>query len=119
MIRMLGFATVAAASMLLSGCGVLGASAGPSPTEGTAGVVSIAVGDCINRPADDSSGLVVTKIDCAKPHDQEAFSSITMPDGDYPGDAAVKSAANDGCVAAFQDFVGLSFDKSNLSLTAF
>jgi len=127
--RALTVTAIAAAGILLSGCSILNAVSGgggvpvdTNPSDGTTGdAFSVTVGDCINQPAQDAQGNItkVTKIDCAKPHDQEIFKSIIMPDGKFPGDDAVDTAASDGCRPAFKDFVGIDYNDSKLSLTDF
>lgn len=117
---------LAAAALLLSGCSLLNQIANTTPRDpsGTAtaanddaDVFSIKVGDCLNDAT--ASGTVTTApiVPCAQPHDSEAFKSIVMKDGDYPGDDAVKSQADEGCAAAFADFVGISFDDSDLDIS--
>jgi Septum formation len=127
--RALAVTAITAASILLSGCSILNAVTGgggvpvdTNPSDGTTGdAFSVTVGDCIDQPTQDAEGNIseVTKIDCAKAHDQEIFKSIIMPASDFPGDDAVNTAASDGCRPAFQDFVGISYDDSKLALTDF
>jgi hypothetical protein len=127
--RALAVTAIAAAGILLSGCSILNAVTGgggvpidTNPSDGTTGdAFSVTVGDCIDQPTKDAEGNIseVTKVDCAKPHDQEIFKSIIMPDGDYPGEDGVQQAASDGCRPAFKDFVGLDYEDSTLSLTDF
>jgi hypothetical protein len=81
----------------------------------SADVFAVTVGDCTN---DDSmtSGEVATvaTVPCAEPHDNEAYSSGTLPDGDFPGSDAVAAAADEMCFAGFETFVGLDYDSSRL-----
>ena len=82
-----------------------------------ADVFALVVGDCTG---DITEGGVLTELDavpCADPHGAEAYASIDMDDGDFPGDEAVQTQADDGCVAEFEAFVGLPYDDSELLST--
>lgn len=124
--RVIAVTTIAAAGLLLSGCSLLNQitnttqrdpSGTPTAANDDADVFSIKVGDCLNDAT--ASGTVTTApiVPCSQPHDSEAYKSITMKDGDFPGQDAVKTQADEGCAAAFADFVGLSYDDSNLKIS--
>ncbi|PRX92558.1 septum formation family protein [Allonocardiopsis opalescens] len=116
------FAAVAA----LSGCAGLGGVTGaPEPERGDDGAIaesgdadvfSIAVGDCMN----DTTGTEVTEVPvvpCEEPHDNEVYASIMMEDGDYPGDEAVSTQADEGCTAEFETFIGVPYAESEIYLS--
>jgi hypothetical protein len=126
LVRIIAIATLAGAGFLLSGCSLLNqvtnttqrdASGTPTAENDNADVFSIKVGDCLNDAT--ASGTVTTApiVPCSKPHDSEAYKSIKMKDGAFPGKDAVKTQADEGCGAAFADFVGISFDDSNLQIS--
>lgn len=46
-------------------------------------------GDCLAEVPDSSRVLYVNTVGCDQPHKGEVFAVLTMPDGDFPGDAAV------------------------------
>lgn len=91
-----------------------GVTVGPSeaaPGEGD--ILSLPVGVCL----DDVPGGFISSAniaDCAVPHTYEVFGSFPLPEGAFPGDDAVASAAEQGCDAAFPAFVGIPFDQSAL-----
>jgi len=125
-VRLLAVAAIAAAGLLLSGCSILNqltnttardASGTPTAENDNADVFSIKVGDCLNDAT--ASGTVTTApiVPCSKPHDSEAYKSILMKDGDFPGEEAVKTQADQGCADAFPDFVGIPYDDSKLSIS--
>ena len=125
-VRLLAVASIAAAGLLLSGCSILNqltnttprdASGTPTAENDNADVFSIKVGDCLNDAT--ASGTVTTTpiVPCSKPHDSEAYKSILMKDGDFPGEEAVKTQADQGCADAFPDFVGIPYDDSKLSIS--
>jgi len=125
-VRMIAVTTIAAAGLLLSGCSLLNqitnttqrdASGTPTAENDNADVFSIKVGDCLNDAT--ASGTVTSApiVPCSKPHDSEAYKSILMKDGDFPGEEAVKTQADQGCGDAFPDFVGIAYDDSKLSIS--
>lgn len=76
------------------------------------------VGDCINDPAlspDDALGRTEV-VDCAAPHDMEVYHVFSLPDGAYPGDDEVTTTAENGCIEAFEDFVGVSYEESEFDI---
>ena len=124
--RLIAVTTIAAAGLLLSGCSLLNqvtnttqrdASGAPTAANTDADVFSIKVGDCLNDAT--ASGTVTTApiVPCSQPHDSEAYKSILMQDGDFPGEDAIKDQADQGCADAFPDFVGISYDDSNLKIS--
>jgi len=125
-VRMIAVATIAASGLLLSGCSLINqvtnttqrdASGTPTAENDNADVFSIEVGDCLNDAT--ATGTVTTApiVPCSKPHDSEAYKSIKMADGAFPGEDAVKSQADQGCADAFPDFVGMSYNDSNLKIS--
>ncbi len=124
--RVLALIAVAAAGFALTGCSIINnlthqtgrdASGTPTATNSAADVFSIKVGDCLNDA--DISGTTTTTpiVPCSTPHDSEAYKSIIMADGDYPGDDAVKQQSEDGCKAAFATFIGVAYDDSTLDVS--
>lgn len=124
--RILAVALVAASSLSLTGCSLLGqlgagsgrnASGTPTAVNSNADVFSLKVGDCLDDAS--SSGTVTTAptVPCGEPHDSEAYAAVTMKGTAFPGDAAVKDQANEGCAGAFPAFVGIAYDDSALSIS--
>ncbi len=115
-----------ALGLALSGCSALNNIIGGSndaPRDDDTGEVtedanidifSLKVGDCM--PATDASGAVqdTDVVTCDTPHADEVYYEFELPDGDFPGDTAIETAAGENCVPAFTDFVGLSYDESTL-----
>jgi hypothetical protein len=123
--RGLGALAVAAAAVALAGCsflpgggGTTGGDGGGGDGEGTdTSAFAIKVGDCINDA--DVSGEVETVpiVPCTEPHDSEAYASIIMDDGDFPGPDAVDTAAQDGCLGAYEGYVGTAYDSSKFEIS--
>ncbi len=116
--RALAAVILAAASATLAGCSLLGSSAAaptPSSTDGSStDVFKVKVGDCINNGTDQGQVTTVPAVDCAKPHDSEAYASIIMDAGTFPGSQAVTDKATAGCAAQFNTFVGIDYTLSKL-----
>ena len=81
----------------------------------TGNVFSLEVGECLDQP-DGLEVTNVTKRECDEPHDNEVFALIQVEGDDYPGEAAVESAAIEGCLGAFQPYVGRDFQTSRLDI---
>ena len=114
--RVLAALILGAASFTLAGCTNSADSDTPAATDPAtdAAVVTIAVGDCFNDADVEGQSTTVPTVDCAAPHDSEAFESIIMTDDDFPGADDVTSQAEAGCTAAFATFVGLDYGTSTL-----
>ncbi|MBM7505156.1 septum formation family protein [Agromyces aurantiacus] len=119
--------SVAAAAILaasLSGCSLIGdLLPAPQPqrddttqeiTEsGDADVFALRVGDCLEM-VEGEAVETVPVVPCSEPHTDEVYHDFQMPDGEFPGDEAVTAAAEEGCLAAFEPFVGVAYDASTL-----
>ena len=122
-VRALTVATIAAAAAVLSGCSLLGQVdnlTGDDPTTGDDDVFSIKVEECFNDDTPEGETVSeVQKVDCAEPHIWEAYKSIIIEDGDgsYPGEDVVIEKAQTDCKAAFEEYVGISYDDSTLYLS--
>ena len=104
---------LAIAGLVLSGLWVVGliavgvaaSMAAPSRDPVTGGVVDagkvsvndIQVGDCLAEVLGTGPVTSVEVVPCTEGHHGEAFATFTLPKTDYPGEAAVTSAAEDGC----------------------
>ncbi|WP_203138700.1 septum formation family protein [Microbacterium sp. JZ31] len=110
-------------ALTLGGCAAIGDLLGGGPdrdadtgefTEsGDVDVFDLQVGDCLNlgETGELSSAAVVP---CSEPHTEEIFHEFQMEDGDWPGEDAVEQAADEGCYAAFEAFVGTAYEDSTL-----
>jgi hypothetical protein len=66
-----------------------------------AAVFSLRPGDCINSGP---NGLAVTRLSCSTPHDAEVFATFTLS-GSWPGDAAARQEAGDGCASRLAGYL--------------
>lgn len=124
--RALALLAITAAAVALSGCTMIGqltnstprdASGAPTAANTNADVFSIKVGDCLDDAS--STGTVTTApiVPCNQPHDSEAYTSVQMKDGAFPGADAVTTQANETCAAAYPAFIGIPYDDSDLSIS--
>lgn len=112
-----------ALALVLAACGGQQAPAGDAASAApdvaspeSVDVFELAVGDCL---ADSSEGEVSesTKVDCATPHLTEVYHLFNLPEGDFPAPDVLASASQDGCLAAFEAYVGLDFESSEYTIS--
>lgn len=88
-------------------------------------VFELVAGDCFadsdGEGGPDEEGKVsqVRAIPCDDPHPYEVFHVFSLPRQPYPGDDAVVQAADEGCYAEFEDFVGEPFEGSSVDFSYF
>lgn len=107
-----------AASLTLAGCSLLGNvgndTQAPSGEGDSTDVFTLEVGDCLNDAGVEGEVSEVPTVPCSEPHDSEAYASILMADGDFPGDDVVDDQAVSDCTTEFDAFVGLDYQTSAL-----
>jgi hypothetical protein len=59
----------------------------------------------------------LTVLPCSQPHNGQVFTTLNAPDGPYPSDVALQTAALDACAKAAPSFLGT--DQSLLHTVAF
>ena len=74
-------------------------------------VEDLAVGECYDDSNEDGEAI---RQPCSEPHDGEIIADVTLPAGPYPGDRAVRKAAQTGCATEFAKYVGIPEDESEL-----
>ncbi len=67
-----------------------------------AAVFGLRPGQCINSG---SSSLSFTLVPCASPHDAEVFARFSLPAAAWPGSAAVRQQAGDGCASRLSGYL--------------
>lgn len=80
----------------------------------------LAVGDCYDpiEDPDDDALLAAIILPCAEPHANEVFGVEQVagaPTAPFPGLDDLEDEAEDLCDAAFEDYVGIDFNRSRLS----
>ncbi|GAA2241813.1 septum formation family protein [Herbiconiux moechotypicola] len=124
--RLAALAGAAVLVPLLTSCALLPSPEGDPGGDaeatgpGVADVFVLVEGDCFD---DSESGVVedVLQLDCGEPHDYEVYESFTLGTGSFdeafPGKAEVVSSADEGCIAAFEPFVGIGYESSIYEIT--
>jgi hypothetical protein len=117
--RVLG-STAVAACLLGVGCGNQAAeesttrdSEGAIVEGGDLGAFKIRLGDCLGDSVD-GEVRAVAGVPCTQPHQSEVYHAFALPEGDgtFPGVDQVQTLADQGCLDAFQGFVGIDYESS-------
>lgn len=107
--------TISTALAVLAGAGLVGSLAACSQPLATA-----EVGACLvysELEADQAEGITeIPTVECTEEHDGQVIGKFDMEDGDFPGADAVTAAADEGCAAAFTEFVGVAPEESTLPI---
>ena len=87
---------------------------------GTVSAFDLQIGDCFTPP--DDLGDRVEELDvvpCTDGHTHEVFDIVAYDGTDdvYPGETALTSFAQTGCIASFTDYVGEDYFESDLFVT--
>ncbi|KHO24991.1 septum formation family protein [Mycolicibacterium setense] len=72
-------------------------------------------GDCLTEIPDSSRVLYLKTVTCDQPHKGEVFAVLPLPDGDFPGDAAVVKYA-DKCGPALTEYAPNANSESGIQL---
>ncbi|QRY53503.1 Septum formation [Mycobacterium sp. 88mf] len=72
-------------------------------------------GDCLTEIPDSSRVLYVKTVSCDQPHKGEVFAVLPLPDGAFPGDAAVVKYA-DKCAPALNEYAPNANSESGIQL---
>ena len=67
-----------------------------------AAVFGLRPGQCVNTG---SNALKPTVLSCARPHDAEVFAVFTLPAAPWPGSAAVRADADNGCASRLGSYI--------------
>lgn len=90
---------------------------------GGSSVLDLRVGDCLNDAELSGEVRDVPAVDCSDPHDSEVYFEFdaegTGADEMYPDDDDLSAQADEGCAAAFSEFVGIEAAESRLSFASY
>jgi len=103
----------------LSGTGVARNGDGAVTTQSEADAFDLRVGDCIDDNGNASQITSVVILPCKEQHRYEAYATMQLEDGDYPGSDAIVAQADEFCASEFQRFAGIGYDDSALDYTYF
>lgn len=76
-------------------------------------VFQLKVGDCLNL-GEEGELSEAAVVPCDQPHTEEIYHEFELPDGDWPGDDALNTSADEGCYDAFAEFAGIAYEDSSL-----
>lgn len=79
-------------------------------------VATAEVGSCVNTSDFEGEITEIPTVDCSEEHDAQVFHLFDMDDGDFPGDDAISTAAEEQCLPAFEEFVGTGYQESSLDI---
>jgi hypothetical protein len=78
----------------------------------------VEVGDCFDDQA--AQGIVgFPTVPCARPHDNEIYHLFDVPSAaadPFPGDERMGTVVQEGCLDAFEGYVGVPFERSVLRI---
>ena len=106
--------------------GLSGCSTGPDRDDegaivetGELDAFSIKQGDCLESPTDDTEFSSVQAVPCNEPHDMEAYYLFDLPDGTIPPEQELSDLAAEGCIDAFEGYVGVDYFSSQYEISWF
>lgn len=102
-------ASAAALAMTMSACNLL--SFGPRTS-----AFSMKVGQCVQLPTGDNITDLETT-DCSALHDAEVFHLTQVTEDERPSDSELEDMGGDACLAAFEGYVGVPYEESELDYT--
>ncbi len=79
----------------------------------------IEVGTCFNDAGDEGAFnyTELSVVDCEEPHDNEVYHLFDAPGGaTYPGDDEIGQVTRDGCLSAFEPYVGKPYTESAFAI---
>lgn len=79
-------------------------------------VATAEVGDCVNTSDFEGEVTEIPTVECSEEHDAQVFHLFDMEDGDFPGDDAISTAAEEQCLPAFEEFVDTGYQESSLDI---
>jgi hypothetical protein len=87
---------------------------------GNLDISEMLVGDCFQALHQDLTlAEDVSGVPCSTPHDHEVFHLLPIEGDEWPGDDAVEAMAVDGCLDAFEPYVGAAYEDSSLDFSWF
>ena len=83
---------------------------------GNASIFELSVGDCTKQELE-AEATNIDLVPCTDPHTHEAYFSVDYVGDAYPGSATLEVFAEQKCVGAFADYVGVELAQSNFYFT--
>lgn len=105
---------VVAIAFALGGCSL---DPPPPASVGASGVFDLDIGDCFDGAGANGEVSSVPVVSCASKHEFEVYASSRMDAAAYPGEDTTADEADASCAAAFEDFLGESFETAHTAGT--
>jgi hypothetical protein len=77
---------------------------GQVSAESRISIDDLTTGDCLDDLPDGDRVLRITVVPCDQPHVAQVYDTLSLPDGDWPGEDAVFAEADDGCLDRLMAF---------------
>ena len=104
-------ASALALALTTSACSLL--SFGPRTS-----AFSMKVGQCVQLPTGDGDNVTdLETTDCSALHDAEVFHLTQVTEDERPSDSELEDMGGDACLAAFEGYVGIPYEESELDYT--
>jgi hypothetical protein len=107
-------------ALMLGAVGLIGAcdsakrdDSGRIVDSGDLDVFTMQVGDCF-QDTEDEVVADVKAVPCAQAHDNEVYHLFALKGETWPGDVEVEQTAEEGCLPAFETYVGSAYEESRL-----
>jgi hypothetical protein len=110
--RPVAAAAAGALALVLSSCSLF------APEEETE-VAEVKVGDCLNISELPEEVEAIPTVPCSQTHEAEIYASTQLSGTDYPGQAAIDDEAVDFCLAQWEGFMGIEWERSELDFSYF
>lgn len=83
-------------------------------------VVALQVGDCFDNPGDVEEVASIRAVPCGEAHDNEVILVFDLPEaGSLPSREVIDEHIGMRCLPAFDEFVGIAYEESELDLFTF
>ena len=75
-------------------------------------ILTLDVGTCFDDPPSFADVTDVPVVSCDEPHDNEVIGLLELGGSTYPGNEVVGARAEEGCIDAFEPYVGIAYAES-------
>lgn len=114
LLSVVGLSGCSAITDLLSPAEAVRDESGQVVEAGESAATDIEVGDCLAVSTNVEEISEVPVVPCTEPHDMEVYAEFELQGEKFPGDEKVSALADEGCYAAFPDYVGIEYEESTL-----
>jgi hypothetical protein len=93
-------------------------SSGDEPSgQEDASVFEIAVGDCLSDDVAGANVEEVPTVPCDQPHTSEVYFTYNIEEESFPSPERMDSLTEEQCMPAFESFIGMPYDDSEIEVT--